>query len=247
MPRNKDLKRLVRARMKKTGEAYTTARSHLTRKRARKSVAPAAATARTTRLKSTAAVQPVEYAAIAGMSDEVMTEKTGHPWKYWVDLLDRHGASEMAHRDIAALVHETYKVPGWWTQMLTVGYERIKGLRVKGQRRDGSYEAGKSRTYNVPVTALFEAWADPSIRKRWLDVANVTVRTATAPKSMRLGWPDRTIIAVGFDAKGKGKSMVALAHTKLPDRATADRLKKYWSERLDALADVLAGAQRARS
>ena len=243
MPRNKDLKRLVRARMKKTGEAYTTARAHVARKRARKSVAPAApATAKTPRLTTTAAVRPANYAAIAGMSDEVMTEKTGHPWKYWVDLLDRHGASEMAHRDIATLVHETYKVPGWWTQMLTVGYERIKGLRVKGQRRDGSYEAGKSRTYNVPVTTLFEAWADPSTRKRWLDGASVTVRTATAPRSMRLGWPDGTIIAVGFDTKGKGKSMVALAHMKLPDRATADRLKKFWSERLDALGEVLKEA-----
>src|SRR5919112_6349551 len=32
MPREKDLKRLVRARMKKTGEAYTAARAQLLRK-----------------------------------------------------------------------------------------------------------------------------------------------------------------------------------------------------------------------
>jgi hypothetical protein len=32
MPRDKDFKRLVRARMKKTGEAYTTARTHLLEK-----------------------------------------------------------------------------------------------------------------------------------------------------------------------------------------------------------------------
>jgi hypothetical protein len=28
-------------------------------------------------------------------------------------------------------------------------------------------------------------------------------------------------------------------HTKLPDRETADRLKQYWSEQLDALASVM--------
>jgi hypothetical protein len=33
MPRQKDLKRLVRARMKKTGEAYTTARSQILKSR----------------------------------------------------------------------------------------------------------------------------------------------------------------------------------------------------------------------
>jgi hypothetical protein len=56
---------------------------------------------------------------------------------------------------------------------------------------------------------------------------------------MRLGWSDGRIIAVGFAAKGKGKSSVALTHPKLPDKATADRLKQYWSERLDALGEVL--------
>lgn len=246
MPRDKDLKRLVRARMKKTGEAYTTARAQVTRKRVRKAGSPAKVPK--PRLTSTPPHSgKADVAELAGMKDSVIREKTGRGWSEWVELLDRHGAVELTHTEVARLVHDTYKVDGWWSQSVTVGYERIKGLRVKGQRRDGSYEAGKSRTYHVPVTTLFEAWADPGTRKRWLDGANVTVRTATAPKSMRLGWPDGTIIAVGFDPKGKGKSMVALAHMKLPDRATADRMKQYWSGRLDALGDVLAKSRQARS
>jgi hypothetical protein len=67
----------------------------------------------------------------------------------------------------------------------------------------------------------------------------VKVRTATAPKSMRLGWTDGSIVAVWFTAKGAGRSSVALAHTKLPDRETAERLKQYWSGRLDALGELL--------
>ncbi|MDQ6871599.1 MAG: hypothetical protein M3037_06250, partial [Gemmatimonadota bacterium] len=97
-----------------------------------------------------------------------------------------------------------------------------------------------SRTFNVPVTALFDAWADASVRRKWLNGESVKVRTATAPKSMRLGWSDGTIIAVGFLAKGKTKSSVALSHTKLPDRETANRLKEYWSNRLDALGEILS-------
>ena len=138
------------------------------------------------------------------------------------------------------LVSQKHGVPDWWSQAVTVGYERIKGLRARGQRRDGSYEAAKSRTFNVPVSTLFDAWADARIRKRWLNGAAVKVRTATAPKSMRLGWDDGSIIAVGFTPKGKSKSAVALAHMKLPDRETANCLKEYWSERLDALGEVLA-------
>jgi hypothetical protein len=221
MPTNKDLKRLVRARMKKTGEAYTAARSHIITK-------PKSATKR------------VDYATLAGMSDEKVKAKTGCTWERWVNALDRKGAEKMSHRDIAALVNEKYKIDGWWSQTVTVGYERIKGLRARGQRRDGTYEAGKSRTFDVPVTALFDAWADASVRRRWLNGESVRIRTATAPKSMRIGWTDGTIIAVGFTAKGKSKSAVALAHTKVSDRETANRLKEYWSNRLDALGEVLS-------
>ena len=169
MPRQKDLKRLVRARMKKTGEAYTTARTHILKNPPRK-VRPAGRTA--SRLTPPAApaapagpaapAPPTQkqYAELAGMSNAVILEKTGRTWEDWVRVLDGHGADRMAHSEIAKLLSTTYKVPSWWTQMVTVGYERLKGLRARGQRRDGTYEASKSRTFDVPVTTLFEAWAD---------------------------------------------------------------------------------------
>ena len=222
MPRNKDLKRLVRARMKKTGEAYTAARAQIIKKPAAK-----------------VASSPPNYAALAGTSDKSLKEKTGCTWERWVHALDYYGAERMSHRDIAALVKTKYKIDGWWSQTVAVGYERIKGMRARGQQRNGTYQTTKSRTFNVPLTTLFDAWADASVRRRWLNGANVKVRTATAPKSMRLDWTDGGIIAVGFFAKGKSKSAVAVEQTKLPDRETADRLKQYWSERFDALGEVL--------
>ncbi len=229
MPHNKDLKRLVRARMKKTGEAYTAARAHITTKPRTASISKTARTG----------TKKIDYAALAGMSDATIKAKTGCTWEKWVGALDYQKAKEMSHRDIAALVHEKYKIDGWWAQSVTVGYERIKGLRARGQRRDGTYEANKSRTFDVPVTKLFDAWTDANVRRLWLNGENVKVRTATAPKSIRLGWSDGTIIAIGFTPKGKSRSSVALSHTKLPDKATADRLKSYWSDRLDALGEVL--------
>jgi len=223
MTTNKDFKRLVRARMKKMGESYTSARTQTVRKSA-----PAAK--RNTK----------DYAKLAGMSDAVIKAKTGCPWERWVKALDALGAEKMSHGEIAKLVSGKFKVPSWWTQTVTVGYERIKGLRARGQQRDGTYEASKSRTYNVPVTKLFDAWSDANLRKRWLDGGPVRVRTATSPKSMRLGMSDGTIVAVGFLSKGKSKSSVAVQHTKLSDRDSANRLKQFWSERFDSLKSVLA-------
>ena len=236
MTSNKDLKRVVRARMAKTGESYTAARTQILSKgprtRAPKRAAPP-------RLESIPVPPPAPaYAHTAGMSDARIAGKTGHTWDQWVQLLDGDKAAEMPHTDIARLVSEKYGVAPWWTQAVTVGYERIKGLRARGQRRDGSYEASKSRTFDVPVTTLFDAWADATTRRRWLDAKGVKVRTATRPRSMRLAWSDGTVIALWFTAKGK-KSTVAVQHTRLPNRGAADELKLFWSERLAALDRLL--------
>jgi uncharacterized protein YndB with AHSA1/START domain len=139
---------------------------------------------------------------------------------------------------------EKYKIPGWWAQTVTVGYERIKGLRAVGQRRDGKFEANKSKTVAVPLDQLYQAFHDGRTRARWLPGVELTVRTATPEKSMRIEWPDRTSVVIGFINKGHAKSQVALAHGKLPDKAAAARMKQYWSERLSALEDVLGSGRR---
>jgi hypothetical protein len=123
--------------------------------------------------------------------------------------------------------------------MVAVGYERIKGLRERGQQRSGEFTMNRSRTFGVDVETLYDAWADGRRRRRWMGETGVKVRTATAPKSMRLQLPDGAIVAVGFWPKGSGKSSVAIEQARLPDRDTAERLKLLWSERLDALREEL--------
>ena len=56
---------------------------------------------------------------------------------------------------------------------------------------------------------------------------------------MRITWPDRTSVEVGFAQKGAEKSQVAIQHGKLVDKAQVIRIKQYWAERLSALEEVL--------
>lgn len=225
MTTQRDFKRLVRARMRKTGESYTAARLQILNK-TRPSSKPAAPS-------------PAEYAALAGMSDAAIEAKTGCTWERWVKALDHKQAFTWTHREIAAYVRDKYKVPSWWCQTVTVGYERIKGLRAIGQRRDGSYEASKSKVIAVPVSRLYRAWHDARTRARWLPDVRPVIRTATRHKSMRVSWPDGTSVQVGFAAKGAARSQVAIQHARLPDRVTAARMKEYWAARLGALTEVL--------
>jgi hypothetical protein len=228
MPANKDFKRLVRGRMQKTGEAYTTARARLLQQKPR-ATSP-----------STRAPAPSEYARIAGRSDAILKQRTGCTWERWVKALDRVKVYTWPHREIAKYVQDRYKTDGWWAQTVTVGYERIKGLRAVGQRRDGSYEASKSKTFAIPLERLYRAFSDKRIRDRWLPGVDLKVRTATRGKSMRITWPDQTLLVVGFLRTGTGKSQVAVQHGKLPDSDSAARMKRYWTERLSALEDILA-------
>ncbi|MBA3497765.1 MAG: hypothetical protein H0T86_11725 [Gemmatimonadales bacterium] len=227
MPIQKDFKRLVRGRMQKTGESYAAARAHLVKQK------PAAAPAKA------APPATIDNTKLAGRTDAILKEKTGCTWERWVKALDHAQAYTWTHREIAKHVHEHYEIPGWWAQTVTVGYERIKGLRAVGQRRDGSFEANKSRTFAVPLVRLYRAWHDARTRARWLPGVDLTVRTATRGKSMRITWPDRTSVEVGFSSRGAAKSQVALSHGRLPDRAAVTRAKQYWTARLDALGEVL--------
>ena len=229
MPTQKDLKRLVRSRMQKTGEAYTAARLQILKKREPPTPGHGARTARPA---------GPDYAALAGKSDAVILAKTGRTWAEWVRVLDEARATEKPHREVARFV-SSLGTPSWWTQMVTVGYERIRGLREKGQRRDGLYEAGKSRTFNVPIETLYDAFANTRTRRRWLQV-KVTVRTAAQNKRMRLTWDDDTLVELGFTPKGSAKSVVALVHQKLPNKSAADAMKKTWAEHFDRLAQLLA-------
>lgn len=236
MPAQKDLKRLVRERMKKTGERYTAARAQVVAKRP--------PSPKPTATKPTVAKAPTsakrDLAALAGMSDAIVAKKTGRTWQQWVDELDRAGAATLSHAKIAKLLSDDFGTPAWWTQMLAVGYERIRGLREKGQQRDGSFAVNKSKTYNVP---LAELWTGFMRCDRWLDGAKLRMSKATKPKYMRMRWADGTPVEAGFTAKGATKSQVALSHSKLATRAEAERLRKFWGERLAALGKVLAAKE----
>ncbi len=225
MTSDRDFKRLVRARMRKTGESYTTARAQLL--------------AKTRPDKQGEESSESDYETLAGMSDQAVEAKTGLTWQEWVEALDRYGAHAWSHREIAAHVAKTWSVSGWWAQSVTVGYERIKGLREAGQRRDGTYDVNRSRTVPVALERLYSAFADDSIRARWMPETDLTIRKATADKSMRVTWEDGSSLDLYFRTRGEGKSQVTLQHRKLSSKEEADSLKAWWGERLDALAEQL--------
>lgn len=224
MTEDKSFKRRVRARMSKTGESYTAARGHVADKRDRERVAR-------TRLAA-----PADRP-----SDDAVRDATGRSWDEWFELLDRWGARDRKHGDIARHLVDEHGVGGWWAQSVTVAYERARGMRLKHQQADG-FSVSASKTVAVPVDALFDAFVDDDARAQWLTDGDMTLRTAQPARSARFDWGDgSTRVNVGFVEKGPSKSTVAVAHERLAGADDAEAAKAAWRRRLAQLEAYVEG------
>jgi hypothetical protein len=223
MTEHKSFKRLVRTRMEKTGESYTSARAALLRADEADPAAPEVAEIR------------------LPAPDEAIRARTGRGWEEWFDALDEWGGAQSTHRDMARWVAEQQGIVplAWNAQAVVAGYERARGLREIGEHPNG-YAVTASKTVGVPVDRLYAAWVDDELRRRWLPDAELRARTATAPRSARFDWGDGTRrVHVTFAPKGDGRSVVALRHERLADGVERDRMKTYWRDRVATLKEVL--------
>jgi uncharacterized protein YndB with AHSA1/START domain len=221
MTRQSTFKHRVRSRMAKTGESYTAAR----------------------RMLISAGNRPEAPGFKPPMSDGAVAKATGRPWQDWFQLLDGWGATTQAHPEIARWLVEEHEVDGWWAQSITVAYEQARGLRAPGQRPDG-WSVSASKTFEVPVARLFEAFEDEAVRREWLPDADLRLRTATPPRSARYDWADgSTRVNVGFTKVAEDKSRVAIQHERLPNADSAEHMKAYWRGRLGELKQRLTASE----
>lgn len=173
-----------------------------------------------------------DYDEIAGSSSEAVHKATGKDWAAWTKALDKEKAHTLPHKEIAILVHEKFGVGDWWAQMVTVGYERIKGLRVKNQKADG-FEVSASKTVAVDAITALEAFTDSKRLQSWFG-ETMKLRTANAGKSARFDAPEEGgVVSLWLTPKGPAKTSLSLQHSQLPDEASVERMRAYWKAALD--------------
>lgn len=213
MTQQKSTKRRVRARMAKTGERYTAARRHLL------GAAPA---------------DPATFS----VSDESMQKATGRSHDEWFALLDAWDATTHSHPAIAGWLVAEHGTSGWWSQSITIDYERSRGMRTRHQRSDG-FTISVTRTVNATADAALAAFSDATTRERWLE-APVVERATRARLTVSFDWaepPSRVKVTV--IPKDGDRTTVSVTHEQLPDVETAERLKIVWRGHLTALTTLL--------
>ncbi|GAA3879664.1 hypothetical protein GCM10022381_22420 [Leifsonia kafniensis] len=144
------------------------------------------------------------------MSDDALIAATGKPWAEWFAILDAAGATALTHPQIAGVLQSEHAVAPWWCQMVTVGFEQARGMRLPGQRADGTFEVGASITLPVAqqealdavIDAVSAGLGEPPIRVS-RDVKFITAKWMTGEKS--------SLLATANPAVGD-KTSVSLTH-----------------------------------
>jgi hypothetical protein len=216
MTKQRSFKRLVRARMEKTGESYAAARTAL--------------------LTATDEPKATEKPSLA-TSDESIRQRTGRGWEEWFDLLDQWGAAERTHREIARWVAEQQGIVplAWNAQAVAGSYERARGLRAVGEHPDG-FRASTTKTVAVPVERLYDAFVVAGERNGWLPDGELRMRKTTKPTSAHFDWgDDGSRVHVTFTAKAASSSTATLSHERLGDAAARDRMKAFWRDRVTTM------------
>jgi hypothetical protein len=170
----------------------------------------------------------------ARIGDEALKKKTGRNWQEWFAVLDREGAIKLSHKEIVAMVQARLNLTSWWGQMIAVGYEQERGLRLPHEKPNG-FEISVSKTIKIPLGTAFLLFQDAKLRKRWLKDPAYEVRKATENKSLRITWPDGTCVVVDFYPKSANKTQIAVQHQNIEGAKAAEKMKAYWAEQLERL------------
>lgn len=165
---------------------------------------------------------------------------TGKTWEQWFALLDAAGVAAQRLDHTRAWQATLALMPGsdgWWAQMVSVGYERVRGLRALHQSCNGEFQASVSRTLPVPLAQAYAAFAEQAAL--WLAAPDLAYTKLNRDKNIRARWPDGSRVDLRFTAKGPARCQVVADTTKLEDAAGVAAAKAFWQARFARLSDFL--------
>src|SRR5258708_2259493 len=179
------------------------------------------------------------HPSVSSMQDEAVRGKTGRNcktgrnWKGWFALLDKAGAAELQHREIADLLRTQHSLASWWSQMVTVEYERARGLRARHETAEG-YSVAVSKTLSAGLSDLYEASANAATRGKWFP-RRFEPSSKTRNKYVRGPWKRNSRLAIGFYPKGNRKAQISLQVSGLASRSEVERERTAWKAALARL------------
>lgn len=183
------------------------------------------------------------WAASPEHSDATVSAKTGRGWDEWVDLIDAGPGRHAGHAKIASWVADEQGVDPWWAQSVTVGYERITGLRLPGQMPDGTFSVSRSTSLPFDWAQIRTVLDDPSARSALIPAMVSTERSRPGAKAPRYSLTDPTtdtslgVVQFRGEPTTSGCKLV-VTHDKVPHLQAAEAWKQFWAAWLQDLGSA---------
>lgn len=199
--------------------------------------------------------------AAPSISEAAVLRATGHGWDHWSAILDRFGPAQ-GHTAMARHLREAHGLSPWWSQEVTIQFERARGLRKPLERPDGRFEVTVSRTLPIAQRAAWDAWTDACTIGTWrtakvtqdvrvggtyrnADGDRGTFLAVDAPRRLRFTWDNPahapgSVVEVRFDARDARTTVVRVTHGRMRTQKDADATKVVWGWALTSLACWIA-------
>ncbi|TFC04762.1 hypothetical protein E3O42_04485 [Cryobacterium adonitolivorans] len=179
------------------------------------------------------------WAAEPVQTDDAILENTGHAWEEWADLIDAGPGRQAGHTAIAAWVHAEHAMDGWWAQGVTVGYERITGLRLPGQMPDGSFRVSRTRVLAIDRDVMRVLLLDEGARADLFPGFDLLLRSKPASKALRftLARNGEALGSILFstDLLPDGRLRLSVTHEKVASFDEGEQWKLFWADWLAAV------------
>ena len=177
------------------------------------------------------------WIATPEVDNEAVEAATQRSWDEWCDVIDAWDGRDEGHAAIAAYLYDEHPVDRWWAQTITVGYERITGLRLPYQMPDGTFTATKTRTLAVAPQELREMLLDSERRTDLFPGLETELRSGPTSKAIRLKIGPG-IALVSLEPRGQDGTTITVAHEQLPAFELVEEWKHYWAAWFDTLQDA---------
>jgi hypothetical protein len=184
-----------------------------------------------------------------------LIKKTGHGYDHWFAVLDAFGAPAKGHTASAAHLAHDHGVPSWHCQMVTVAYERERGLRAMNQSCAGDFQVNVSKVVAVSVAEVVELLRSARRRADWLRSADPALRGAleaalSGPRPRAVKVRDRSLarlrypwgtgaVEIAITGKPNGRTSVVASMTKLAGPAEVETRRAQWRNALEGLKEYL--------
>ena len=173
------------------------------------------------------------------IDDETVKAKTGRSWHEWFDILENASANKLNHQETVNLLSRRHDLNDWWSQMVANVYEQHTRIHEQYERAEG-YEISVSKTFQVDVKIIYDAWFTEEKRRRWLQESPLKITASTRNKSIRAQWANgQSKLSIDFYSKGENRSQVAVQHMNLPSLKAAEDMQTFWKEKLNTLEETL--------